>query len=225
MTNILLIDDHPQIQHLVKRILTKNHYEVTCQAGIDREDLSSLKAFDLILLDVMLGLPYDGYDICQSIREELDLPIIFLTALTTDDDLVKGFSLGADDYIKKPFSPSELLARVEAHLRRTQRNKDASRKLNFETITLNLDEKAIYISGERIYLTRKEYELVELLAQYPQKVFSIQEIYETIYDMDSDSLFRGVSEFIYQIRKKLKAYDVNPIKTIRGIGYQWQTEA
>ena len=225
MTNILLIDDHPQIQHLVKRILTKNQYEVTCQAGIDREDLSPLKAFDLILLDVMLGLPYDGYDICQSIREELDIPIIFLTALTTDDDLVKGFSLGADDYIKKPFSPSELLARVEAHLRRAQRKKDASRKLNFETITLNLDEKAIYISGERIYLTKKEYELVELLAQHPQKVFSIQEIYETIYDMDSDSLFRGVSEFIYQIRKKLKAYDVNPIITIRGFGYQWQSEA
>lgn len=74
-------------------------------------------------------------------------------------------------------------------------------------------------------MTKKEYELVELLAQHPQKVFSIQEIYETIYDMDSDSLFRGVSEFIYQIRKKLKAYDVNPIKTIRGIGYQWQREA
>lgn len=222
MKKILLIDDNFQIQHLVKRILNKNNYEVLCKTSLSIKDIEFLRNFDLILLDVMLGVSYDGYDICQSIREELEIPIIFLTALTTDDDLVKGFSVGADDYIKKPFSPSELLARVEAHLRREQRKQESCQTLTFGNIVLQLDEKVLYLYGEKVYLTKKEYDLVELLAKYPQKVFSIKEIYETIYDIDSDSLFRGVSEFIYQIRKKLKEYDVNPIKTVRGMGYQWQ---
>lgn len=222
MKKILLIDDNLQIQNLIQRILVKYDYDVSCQANLDLTETDWLQSFDLILLDVMLGLSYNGYDICRAIREDLEIPIIFLTALTTDDDLVTGFSAGADDYIKKPFSPSELLARVEAHLRREERKKEQEQVLNFGNMILKPAEKALYVSGERVFLTKKEYELVELLASHPQKVFPIQDIYEAIYDMESESLFRGVSEFIYQIRKKLKKYDLNPIRTIRGIGYQWQ---
>ena len=222
MKKILVVDDNEDILNLVTKILTKNNYVVDCKVEIEYEDISQFKGYDLILLDVMLGIDYDGFDICQKIRNEILTPIVFLTAKTSDEDLIIGFEVGADDYIKKPFSPKELLARVEAHIRRDERKEERRDILISGSINIYKDEKAIYVMNKKIELTNKEFELINLLAENPNKIFSQDEVYDKIYSIDSDALQRGVSEFVYQIRKKFKKVNINPIKTVRGMGYKWK---
>lgn len=224
MEKILVIDDNEDILRLVSKILIKNHYFVDCKNNIDDFHISKFKGYDLILLDVMLGTDYDGFDICRKIREEIVTPIVFLTAKNEEEDLLQGFEVGGDDYIKKPFSPNELLARVQAHIRRDYRKEKEEKVLVSGNINIYLDEKAIYICDKKLEFTKKEFDLIYLLANNPNKVFSQEDIYERIYDFDSDALYRGIAEFVYQIRKKFKKTGINPIKTIRGIGYKWDTE-
>lgn len=224
MKKILVVDDNEDILNLVTKILTKNNYVVDCKVEIEYEDISQFKGYDLILLDVMLGIDYDGFDICQKIRNEILTPIVFLTAKTSDEDLIIGFEVGADDYIKKPFSPKELLARVEAHIRRDERKEERRDILISGSINIYKDEKAIYVMNKKIELTNKEFELINLLAENPNKNFSQDEIYDKIYSIDSDTLQRGISEFVYQIRKKFKEVNINPIKTVRRMGYKWEIE-
>lgn len=224
MEKILVIDDNEDILRLVSKILIKNHYFVDCKNNIDDFHISKFKGYDLILLDVMLGTDYDGFDICRKIREEIVTPIVFLTAKNEEEDLLQGFEVGGDDYIKKPFSPNELLARVQAHIRRDCRKEKEEKVLVSGNINIYLDEKAIYICDKKLEFTKKEFDLIYLLANNPNKVFSQEDIYERIYDFDSDALYRGIAEFVYQIRKKFKKTGINPIKTIRGIGYKWDTE-
>lgn len=224
MEKILVIDDNEDILRLVSKILIKNHYFVDCKNNIDDFQISKFKGYDLILLDVMLGTDYDGFDICRKIREEIVTPIVFLTAKNEEEDLLQGFEVGGDDYIKKPFSPNELLARVQAHIRRDYRKEKEEKVLVSGNINIYIDEKAIYICDKKLEFTKKEFDLIYLLANNPNKVFSQEDIYERIYDFDSDALYRGIAEFVYQIRKKFKKTGINPIKTIRGIGYKWDTE-
>lgn len=222
MKKILVVDDNKDILNLVTKILTKNNYLVDCKEEIEYENIDQFKGYNLILLDVMLGIDYDGFDICQKIRNEILTPIVFLTAKTSDEDLTTGFKIGADDYIKKPFSPKELLARVEAHIRRDERKEERRDILISGSTNIYKDEKAVYVMNKKIELTNKEFEVINLLAENPNKIFSQDEIYDKIYSIDSDTLQRGVSEFVYQIRKKFKEVNVNPIKTIRGMGYKWK---
>lgn len=222
MKKILVIDDNEDILRLVQKILSKNDYFVDCKKEIEGKSIDKFKGYDLILLDVMLGIDYDGFDICNKIRKDILTPIVFLTAKTSDEDLLKGFEVGGDDYIKKPFSPRELLARVDAHIRRDERKEERRDILISSNINIYVDEKSIYIMDEKLELTNKEFALVYLLASNPNKIFSQEEIYDRIYNLDSDSLQRGISEFVYQIRKKFKDVNINPIKTVRGIGYKWE---
>lgn len=118
------------------------------------------------------------------------------------------------------------VAKVEAHLKREERLKQAKKdfqefKREFSTMTFYLQEKSIYINGERVPLTSREYHILELLSSQPKKVFTRENIYESVYNNDSDTLFRSISEYVYQIRQKFSSYDINPIKTVRGVGYQW----
>ncbi len=136
MKKILIVDDNEDILKLVTKILTKNNYLVDCKVEIESEDIGKFKGYDLILLDVMLGINYDGFDICRKIRNEILTPIVFLTAKTSDEDLLIGFEAGADDYIKKPFSPRELLARVEAHIRRDERKEEKQNILTSGSINI-----------------------------------------------------------------------------------------
>lgn len=223
MANILAIDDNEEILKLLKRILTKNGYNVSCLSRVDTNNLDELKGYDLILLDVMLE-NQSGFDICKLIRSEILTPIVFLTAKTQEEDLVKGFEVGGDDYIKKPFSAKELISRVQAHIRREERKEESGQVLNIKEISIYPDEKAVYVRGENLNLTNKEFELLLLLATNPNKIFSVGDIYDRIYDFDSDSLLTGISEFVYTLRKKFAKYNVNPIKTKRGMGYQWNDE-
>ncbi|MDO5021996.1 MAG: response regulator transcription factor [Eubacteriales bacterium] len=225
MKKILVIDDNEEILQLIKRILIKNDYIIDCKTSLNPNNLDILKGYSLILLDVMLGTNYDGFDICRKIRDEILTPIVFITAKTTEEDLLEGFSAGGDDYIKKPFTPNELLARVNAHIRREDRKDEQRDLIVYGDINIYKDEKVVYVREEKIELTNKEFAIIELLATNPSRVFTQEQIYDRIYDYDSDSLYRGISEFVYQIRNKFKKLDINPITTVRGIGYKWKIEA
>jgi len=138
-----------------------------------------------------------------------------------DEDLVAGINAGADDYIMKPFSMPELLARVKMHLRREERTKGNVHQIKIGKLILYTDSKELFVNEDKIALTRREFDIVNLLASNPSKIYSIEEIYNYLYPQSSEALLRSVSEYIYQIRQKLKPYQLNPIKTLYGGGYQW----
>ncbi|MDO4667772.1 MAG: response regulator transcription factor [Streptococcus sp.] len=224
MTNykILVIDDDASILRLIKNALEHSGFEVTILQEIDNVDLCFFNGFDLILLDIMM--PIDGLEICQSIREQIDVPIIFVTAKQLDEDLLSGIKVGADDYIKKPFSIVELVARVKMHIRREQRNQKVNKELLFGDMLLDANKQEMQVKGDIISLTKREFLIIYLLASNPSKIFSIEEIFDRIYPSESEAQFRSISEYIYQIRSKLKPYSINPIKTQWGGGYRWNDQ-
>lgn len=226
MYKILAVDDDFEILKLMTNIFEMQNYAVTTYQGVNTPiDINDFMGFDLILLDVMMP-NVDGMALCQEIRHHITTPIIFVSAKDSEEDIISGLKLGGDDYITKPFSIKQLVAKVEAHLKREERSRQAKNefqefKREFSTMTFYLLEKSIYINGERIPLTSREYHILELLSSQPKKVFTRENIYEKVYSDDSDALFRSISEYVYQIRQKFSSYDVNPIKTVRGVGYQW----
>lgn len=223
MKRILIVDDNKDILKLLKNILEIDDlYKLTLVHDINSLNKESYYGYDLIILDIMLGTMITGIDICKMIRDKISCPIIFLTAKTTEMDLIEGFGVGADDYIKKPFSPKELMLRVAAHLNRDYRLKSDDYELKeIGGVSFHIESKRVFIGGDNINLTNMEYKIAELLALDTNRVFSIEDIYFKIYDVDTDSLIRNVSEHIYQMRKKFKKYNVNPVKTVWGIGYKW----
>lgn len=226
MYKILAVDDDFEILKLMTNIFEMQNYAVTTYQGVNTPiDINDFMGFDLILLDVMMP-NVDGMALCQEIRHHITTPIIFVSAKDSEEDIISGLKLGGDDYITKPFSIKQLVAKVEAHLKREERSRQAKNefqefKREFSTMTFYLLEKSIYINGERIPLTSREYHILELLSSQPKKVFTRENIYEKVYSDDSDALFRSISEYVYQIRQIFSSYDVNPIKTVRGVGYQW----
>ena len=193
------------------------------QTGIEL----SKKQPDLIILDIMMP-GTDGFEVCRAIRDEVLCPIIFLSARQSETDKVRGLTLGGDDYVTKPFGLRELMARIDANLRREKRsqyiNAEHKRsKLYFGTLCLYLKERAVKIEGSRIDLTRREYDIVELLALHAGQVFSREQIYEKVWGYDSEGDSATVVERIKNIRAKFAA--VTPgreyISTVWGIGYKW----
>ena len=216
---ILVVDDDLAILRLIKKVLEYEKYEVVIRNNIEEIDLCDFTDFDLILLDIMM--PVSGLEICQMIRDQITVPICFITAKDMAEDLVAGINAGADDYIMKPFSMPELLARVKMHLRREERTKGTIHQIKSGKLILYTDSKERFIKNDKVPLTRREFDIVSLLASHPNKIYSIEEIYNYLYPQNSDALLRSVSEYIYQIRQKLKPYQLNPIKTLYGGGYQW----
>ena len=213
---ILVVDDDLAILRLIKKVL---EYEVVIRNNIEEIDLCDFTGFDLILLDIMM--PVSGLEICQMIRNQITVPICFITAKDMAEDLVAGINAGADDYIMKPFSMQELLARVKMHLRREERTKGTVHQIKSGKLVLYTDSKELFIKNNKVPLTSREFDIVSLLASHPNKIYSIEEIYNYLYPQNSEALLRSVSEYIYQIRQKLKPYQLNPIKTLYGGGYQW----
>ena len=211
---ILVLDDNLAILRLIKKVLEYEKYEVVIRNKVEEIDLCDFTGFDLILLDIMM--PVSGLEICQ-----ISVPICFITAKDMDEDLVAGINAGADDYIMKPFSMQELLARVKMHLRREERTKGNVHQIKIGKLILYTDSKELFVNDDKIALTRREFDIVNLLASNPSKIYSIEEIYNYLYPQSSEALLRSVSEYIYQIRQKLKPYQLNPIKTLYGGGYQW----
>lgn len=218
MSLILAVDDELDMLELIKNILKKNNHEVDVYQNPLEIDNSKLSKYDLILLDIMMpGI--NGISFCKDIRAKVDCPILFLTAKTMEEDIVEGLLIGGDDYITKPFGAAELLARVEAHLRREKRERHTS--LNLGEIRFDLSSNEVFVVDEKVHLTKSEYQISELLAKRKGQVFSRDQIYELIFGFDGIGDSSAISEHIKNIRAKFQKYGKNPIETVWGIGYKW----
>jgi two-component system, OmpR family, lantibiotic biosynthesis response regulator NisR/SpaR len=219
LAKILVIDDEEDILTLIKNVLSKdNHFVVTVDNAINLSS-GDFIGYDLILLDVMMP-DIDGFTLCKKIRDIVDCPIIFLTAKTMESDIMFGLGIGADDYITKPFSVGELKARVNAHIRREQRERHNF--LVVSDIKFNLLSKEVFVDNKKIPFTKSEYAICEYLARNHGQVFSKENIYEGVFGYDGESNSSVIAEHIKNIRAKLAVFDVNPIETVWGIGYKWR---
>ncbi|WP_049728101.1 response regulator transcription factor [Dorea sp. D27] len=227
MSTILIIDDEVDLVTLLEEELQAKGHEVLAaydgQTGIA---LSKMQP-DLIILDIMMP-GRDGFDVCRAIRDDVLCPVIFLSAKQAEADKVKGLTIGADDYITKPFGLRELMARIEASLRREARsqyiNAEGRRsKLYFGNLSICIKEREVIVDGKSVPLTKREYDIVELLALHAGQVFSREQIYEKVWGFDSDGDSATVVERIKRIRSKLAtaAPGSGYIQTVWGIGYKW----
>ncbi|HHK5583253.1 TPA: response regulator transcription factor [Streptococcus mutans] len=219
MTRILVIDDDADILALIKNTLQLQNYMVKTFVSANQVDRSKLADYDLILLDIMMP-DVDGLSFCRDIRNLVDCPILFLTAKSQEADVVTGLSYGADDYICKPFGVQELLARVDAHLRRERREHHAS--LVLEPIRFDLSAKRVTAKGKKLDLTKSEYEICELLAKRRGQVFSKDQLYDYLYAYEERGTPAAIAEHIKNIRAKFRTIGLEPIETVWGIGYKWQ---
>lgn len=228
MSKILIIEDEVAIADLEKDYLELSGFEVamehTGDQGLDR---ALTEDFDLIVLDLMLpGI--DGFEVCRQIREKKDIPVIMVSAKKDDIDKIHGLGLGADDYMTKPFSPSELVARVKAHLSRYNRLVNTNQKNNdmIEIRGIRIDKTArrVYIDGEEKNFTTKEFDLLTFLAENPNHVFTKEELFREIWDMDSVGDIATVTVHIKKIREKIEGGASKPqyIETIWGVGYRFK---
>ena len=229
--HILIVDDEEDICQILSYSLQAAGYQPSVAHSAEEAlALIEQSAPDLLLLDIMMaGL--SGTDLAKRLQERglLTFPIIFLTALTSESDVLKGFQLGADDYITKPFHLTEVLARVKALLRRTQKatihtspqSPSVSSLITYEEITINLTDKTLTIHGENIPTTRKELELLSFLLQHPLQMFSRQQLLDAVWKGESYVLERTVDVHIAHLRKKLGSYS-DRLQTKSGYGYIWR---
>ena len=228
MSKILIIEDEKAISELEKDYLELSDFEVTIEEDGNHGAARAISEdFDLIILDLMLpGM--DGFDICKLIREKKDTPIIMVSAKKDDIDKIRGLGLGADDYMTKPFSPSELVARVKAHLARYERLTSAGVQKNevIEIRGLKIDKTArrVYVNGEEKIFTTKEFDLLTFLAENPNHVFSKEELFNKIWNMESVGDIATVTVHIKKIREKIEKSTSKPqyIETIWGVGYRFK---
>lgn len=228
MSKILIIEDEEAIAELEKDYLELNSFEVSIENTGDKGLQTALNnEFDLIILDLMLpGM--DGFEICKRIREEKNVPILMVSAKKDDIDKIRGLGLGADDYLTKPFSPSELVARVKAHMARYDRLVGSHSKENnmIEVRGIKIDKTArrIFIDGEEKTFTTKEFDLLTFLAENPNHVYTKEELFREIWDMDSIGDIATVTVHIKKIREKIETDTSKPqyIETIWGVGYRFK---
>ena len=218
---ILIADDETDIVVMLSQFFQGKGYRIlTATNGV--ETLKQVENNpDIILLDInMPGM--DGLEVCQRIRGYVSFPILFLTARIEDADKVKGFSVGGDDYIVKPFSLVELEARVKAHLRRETRHSFNTQIKFIDDLTIDYAERCIFYKGNKISLAKKEFDIVELLSVNSGQVFDRERIYEKIWGYDSEGDSSVVAEHIRRIRTKIASFtEKGYIETVWGCGYKW----
>ena len=223
---ILVVDDEEHIAELISYNLTSNGYKViTANNGNDAVKLAVEEKPNLILLDLMIP-GKDGYDVCKDVRSNSEIrntPIIMLTAKSEELDKILGLELGADDYITKPFSVRELLARVKAVLRRFSISEPESNVLVFENLTADFDKREILVNDKKLDLTLKEFELLEILIRNKGKILTRDTLLDKIWGYEYIGETRTVDVHIRYLRKKIELDDKNPklIETIRGVGYRF----
>ena len=228
MSKILIVEDEVAIAELEKDYLELSGFDVVMQHTGDAGLKAALNEdFNLIILDLML--PYvDGFEICKKVREKKNTPIIMVSAKKEDIDKIRGLGLGADDYMTKPFSPSELVARVKAHLARYERLVGSGVKANeiIEIRGIKIDKTArrVYVNGEEKAFTTKEFDLLTFLAENPNHVFTKEELFNKIWDMESIGDIATVTVHIKKIREKIEFNTSKPqyIETIWGVGYRFK---
>lgn len=229
MSKILIIEDELSIAELEKDYLELSDFEVTIETKGDTGlKLALEEDFKLIILDLMLP-NVDGFEICKQIRNEKNIPIIMVSAKKDDIDKIRGLGLGADDYMTKPFSPSELVARVKAHLARYERligsgNKDQNEIIEIRGIKIDKTARRVFINGEEKIFTTKEFDLLTFLASNPNHVYTKEELFQEIWDMESIGDIATVTVHIKKIREKIEVNTSKPqyIETIWGVGYRFK---
>ena len=228
MSKILIIEDEVSIAELEKDYLELSGFEVDMEHNGDMGLEKALNTeYNLIILDLMLpGM--DGFEICRRIREHTNIPVLMVSAKKEDIDKIRGLGMGADDYITKPFSPSELVARVKAHLVRYERLIGSAVRSNevIEIRGLKIDKTArrVYVNGEEKAFTTKEFDLLTFLAENPNHVFKKEELFNKIWDMESLGDIATVTVHIKKIREKIEFNTSKPqyIETIWGVGYRFK---
>ncbi len=219
---ILVVDDEPSIVELIRVNLEDGGYDVGVAAdGDEALERFSQEAWDLVILDLMLP-GVDGIEVCRRIRKESQVPIIMLTAKADEIDRVLGLEMGADDYVTKPFSPRELLARVRAILRRVPDTVVTGELIQYGRLRLNLEKRTVEIDGDRVQLTPREFDLLHLLARYPGRIFQRDYLLEQLWEYEYTGGTRTVDVHIRRLRQKLEHHPqyAEAIETVHGIGYR-----
>ena len=228
MSRVLIIEDEESIADLEKDYLELSGFEVTVENRGDTGLKAALEEdFDIIILDLMLP-GTDGFEVCRRVREQKNVTILMVSAKKDDIDKIRGLGLGADDYMTKPFSPSELVARVKAHLAQYERLVGAGRPENdiIEIRGLKIDKTArrVWVDGQEKQFTTKEFDLLTFLAENPNHVFTKEELFRKVWNMDSVGDIATVTVHIKKIREKIEYDTSNPqyIETIWGVGYRFK---
>lgn len=218
---LLIADDERDIVSMLERYFTKNGYEVLTALNGAEALLRISRRPDLVLLDVNLP-DMDGFTVCARIRDHVSCPILFLTARIEDADKIRGFSVGGDDYVLKPFSIDELGARVAAHLRRETRHTGVMEVRMDDKLAINYSDRTVAYDGRPLSFAKKEFDIIELLSQNQGQVFDKERIYELVWGCDGESDSSVVAERIRRIRVGFAAVGAKPyIETVWGCGYKW----
>jgi DNA-binding response OmpR family regulator len=223
---VLIVDDEPEIVELISLYLVRDGYEViSANNGQQVFDVVLQHKPDLIILDILLpGM--DGIEVCRQLRKTHNTPILFISCKSEDIDIILGLSMGGDDYITKPFSPSQLVARVKAHLRRNsliEQNKEDPQRLLYPGLEIDLISHIVMVGGQPISLSAKEFDLLTLLAKTPNRVYKIEHLFELVWSLDSLGDPRTLIVHISNLRKKIEPNPAEPryIITVRGVGYKF----
>ncbi len=229
MSRILIVEDEEAIADLEKDYLELSDFQVDIENTGDKGLKAALEGdYNLIILDLMMpGM--DGFEVCKQIRKEKDIPILMVSARKDDIDKIRGLGLGADDYMTKPFSPSELVARVKAHLARYERLVGTNQKpqndiVEIRGIRIDKTARRVYVDGEEKVFTTKEFDLLTFLAENPNHVFTKEELFEKIWGMGPVGDIATVTVHIKKIREKIETDSTKPqyIETIWGVGYRFK---
>lgn len=228
MSRILIIEDEEAIAELEKDYLEVNGYETVIETRGDAGLLRVMKEdFDLVILDIMLpGM--DGFQVCSELRNVKDIPILMVSAKKEDIDKIRGLGYGADDYITKPFSPSELVARVKAHLSRYERlvgsNAAKNKVIEIRGLTIDQDARRVFLNGEEKQLTAREYDMLLYFVQNPNKAIPKKELFSAVWGLESFGDISTVTVHINKLRDKIEYDSANPqfIETVWGVGYRFK---
>ena len=225
---ILIIEDDKDIGNLLKDYLINEQFKVDiCING--GEAVKAFKAFnpDIIILDIMLP-EVDGIEICRTIRSISLVPIIMLSAKSGDIDKILSLGVGADDYITKPFSPMEVIARVKAHLRRYKtfsgNQENSLRGKTFGKLTIDSKGYKVTYEEKEIHFTSREFEIIDFLSEYPCQVFSKNQVYDNVWGISGFGDLNTIAVYIKRIREKFSEHNINYIKTVWSVGYKWEED-
>ena len=224
MPKILIIEDDPEISALERDYLQMAGFE-TVLAGDGAEGLEAAKTADLVILDIMLP-GADGLDVLKELRKMSDIPVILLSARGEDIDKIRGLGLGADDYMQKPFSPGELVARVKAHLARFERltSKKIIPKFEVRGLVVDREDRRVYLHGKECNLTPKEFEILLFLMENPNRVFSKEDLFERVWGLEALGDGDTVVVHVRRLREKIEPEPQNPqyVETVWGAGYRFR---
>ncbi|MED4654577.1 response regulator transcription factor [Bacillus pseudomycoides] len=230
-TRIAIIEDEDNIREICKRYLESEGYEVyTAENGEEGWNLFQQYQPDLIVLDLMMPKK-DGWELCEEIRQHSNVPIIILTARAEERDRILGLTIGADDYVTKPFSPRELVLRVQILLRRgnqatIQMQEPVSEIMRFQDLDIHPAKRRVFVCGHEIELTVKEFEVLHIMAKHPKQVFSRSQLLEQIWDFEYEGCTNTVTVLVSRLREKLEKHTTKNrwIHTVWGIGYRFDPD-